>query len=251
MAVHAGEPRERQDQVWRRSAVTAGYRAIRDAVPFVEAQFEVMDRLLNVAGVSVRRLLDLGSGDGIAAAAVAERQPVECAVLVDFSEPMMAAARARFISRDSGPEVEFVLGDLRLMDWHGRVVAAGPYDAIVSRYAIHHLPDEDKQALYRQVLGWLVPGGMFVNIEHVSSATELYGAAHDRLMIDSIVMANGPDADAAAIEDRYWSREDAHANILAPVDVQKRWLTDIGFVDVDCAFKAFELAVFSGRRSCA
>lgn len=251
MATRTGKPGERHDAVWRRPAVMSGYHAIRDAVPFVEAQFEVMHRLLNMAGLRVRRLLDLGSGDGIAAAAVADRQPVECAVLVDFSEPMLAAAQARFNSHDPEPKVEFVVGDLRSANWHGRVGAAGPYDAIVSRYAIHHLPDEDKQALYSQLLGWLVPGGMFINIEHVSSATELYEAAHDRLMIDSIVAAGGPDADAAVIEDHYRSREDAHANILAPVDVQTRWLTDIGYVDVDCAFKAFELAVFSGRRPSA
>ncbi len=247
MATHAGESTERHDQVWQRPAVASGYHDIRDGVPFVEAQFEVMHRLLDAAGIRVRKLLDLGSGDGIVTAVIAERHPAECAVLVDFSEPMMAAAHARFGSEDSGSKVDFVVGDLRSANWHDRVVAAGPYDAVISRYAIHHLPDEDKRALYMEVVGWLVPGGMFVSIEHVSSASELYEAAHDRLMSGSVVAADGADADAAAIENRYWTRENAQANILAPVDVQTGWLIDIGFVDVDCAFKAFELAVFSGR----
>jgi tRNA (cmo5U34)-methyltransferase len=222
MVTHTGEPTGRRDRDWQRPAVASGYQAIRDGVPFVDAQFEVMHRLFDVARIRVRRLLDLGSGDGIVTAVIAERHPVAHAVLVDFSESMMAAAHARFPSRASGPKADFVPGDLRAVDWHDRVVAAGPYDAVVSRYAIHHLPDEDKRALYMEVLGWLVPGGMFVNIEHVSSASDLYEAAHDRLMIESIVAAEGPDADAAAIEKRYWTREDAQANILAPVDVQTR-----------------------------
>ena len=251
MPTHSGEPTERRDRVWQQPAVAAGYHAIRDGVPFVDAQLEVMHRLLDAAAIRVRTLLDFGFGDGIVTDVIAERHPVAHAVLVDFPESMMAAAYARFSSGGSGPRVDFVLGDLRAVDLHNRVIAEGPFDAVVSRYAIHHLPDEDKRALYMSVLGWLVPGGIFVNIEHVSSASELHEAAHDRLMIDSIVAAEGTEANAAVIENRYRAREDAQANILAPVDVQTRWLTDIGFVDVDFAFKAFELAVFSGRRPVA
>ena len=37
-------------------------------------------------------------------------------------------------------------------------------------------------------------------------------------------------------------------NILAPVGDQCDWLREIGFEDVDCYFKIFELAVFGGRK---
>jgi len=43
-------------------------------------------------------------------------------------------------------------------------------------------------------------------------------------------------------------RPDKSANILAPVETQYRWLRRIGFVEVDCYFKHFELAVFGERR---
>ena len=46
-------------------------------------------------------------------------------------------------------------------------------------------------------------------------------------------------------------RADKAANILAPVDDQCRWLREIGFADVDCYFKAFELALFGGRKPSA
>jgi tRNA (cmo5U34)-methyltransferase len=34
----------------------------------------------------------------------------------------------------------------------------------------------------------------------------------------------------------------------APVERQCEWLRDVGYADVDCFFKVFELAVFGGRR---
>ena len=38
------------------------------------------------------------------------------------------------------------------------------------------------------------------------------------------------------------------ANILASVEEQCRWLHEIGFQDVDCFWKYFELAIFGGFR---
>jgi hypothetical protein len=46
----------------------------------------------------------------------------------------------------------------------------------------------------------------------------------------------------------YYDRPDKSANILAPVERQCTWLREIGFTDVDCYLKVFELAVFGGRR---
>jgi tRNA (cmo5U34)-methyltransferase len=238
----------RTDLIWRRASVTSEYHASRKGIPFADAHFGIMHRLFDAAGISIRNLLDLGAGDGIATAVVAERQPVECAMLVDFSLPMMDAAKERFAPTNQGPKASFVLGDFRETDWHEQVASAGPFDAVVSRFAIHHIPDEDKRALYGAVLQWLAPGGMFVNIEHVSSASDLYHQAHERLMIDSIIAVQDSEVDAANVAATYRARQDAGANILAPVDAQMAWLTEAGFADVDCAFKAFELAVFSGRR---
>jgi hypothetical protein len=47
----------------------------------------------------------------------------------------------------------------------------------------------------------------------------------------------------------YVSRPDRADNILALVEDQCRWLRDIGFRDVDCFWKYFELAIFGGRRA--
>jgi hypothetical protein len=50
------------------------------------------------------------------------------------------------------------------------------------------------------------------------------------------------------VEREYDERPDQHANKLAPVEDQLAWLREIGFEDVDCPFKYFELAVLVGRK---
>jgi hypothetical protein len=50
------------------------------------------------------------------------------------------------------------------------------------------------------------------------------------------------------IADEYYHRPDKAANILAEVETQCKWLREIGYVDVDCFFKIFELALFGGVR---
>ncbi len=52
----------------------------------------------------------------------------------------------------------------------------------------------------------------------------------------------------AEIADSFHHRPDKAANRLAPVWKQLDWLSEIGFDEVDCGFKVFELAVFGGRR---
>jgi 16S rRNA G1207 methylase RsmC len=44
------------------------------------------------------------------------------------------------------------------------------------------------------------------------------------------------------------NRLDKSDNILAPVSAQCDWLSSIGYEDVDCFFKCFELAIFGGRK---
>ena len=51
------------------------------------------------------------------------------------------------------------------------------------------------------------------------------------------------------VDEEYYSRPDKAANLLAPVESQCKWLREIGFVDVDCYLKVFELALFGGLKA--
>lgn len=246
MAETSTVPGVRRDVIWRKADTTANYHRSRPGVPFAEAQFDIVERVLRAHDVEVGRLLDLGCGDGIATQAMIDRFPVNRAVLVDFSEPMLDAARDRFAASDA--DVGIVAGDMLGSDWLPSVRPVAPFDLVISRYAIHHLPHERKQSLYAEILDLLRPGGMFVNIEHVSSPNLEYQAAFDRMLVEGIHALAGDRQTIEDAERAYRNRQDADTNILAPVETQCDWLRKIGFVDVDCSFKALELAVFGGRK---
>jgi SAM-dependent methyltransferase len=110
-----------------------------------------------------RRILDLGTGDGRLLALLGRDRPAMHGVGVDFSAPMLAAAHERFA------------GDVRIdlveHDLAEPLPALGSFDAVVSSFAIHHLEDERKRALYGEAFELLEPGGVLANFEHVASPT--------------------------------------------------------------------------------
>jgi tRNA (cmo5U34)-methyltransferase len=220
---------------------------VRGGIPFAADQLDIMLRVLGSAKGPIRRFLDLGCGDGTLAQAVLGRFPEAEAVLVDFSEPMLAAARERLI--DASPTV--LQADFGRRDWTEKVEALAPFDAVVSGYAIHHQSDERKRKVYGEIYALLAPGGVFVNVEHVAPSTARVSSLSDDLFIDSLTAHNrkmGGQKTRDQIAADYVHRPDKAANVLAPVEDQCAWLRTIGFADVDCYFRVFELAVFGGFR---
>ena len=163
-----------------------------------------------------------------------------------FFRTHAGAARRRL--GEYGGRAEYVPADYAVPEWVEAVRPFAPFDAAISGFSIHHQPDDRKQRVYGEIYALLATGGVFVNIEHVSSPTEWLTALYDELFVDRL-HAIHPAATRAELAARYYNRSDKAANILAPVEVQCQWLREIGFTDVDCYLKIFELAVFGGRKA--
>jgi tRNA (cmo5U34)-methyltransferase len=164
------------------------------------------------------RVLDLGCGDGRLTALVLAAYPESTATCVDMSEPMLAAASERFRGDD---RVTFVAHDL-----DDPLPFDGPFDAIVTSLAVHHVSDARKAALCAEAAGLLAPGGVFANLEIVASPTR---ALHDRW------------------RDEMGARDDP-ADVLRDMASQLEWMSDAGLVDVDCIWKWRSLALLRGER---
>ncbi len=204
--------------LWQSAEHALGYLARADAIPHrTEGEAELLAWLPR----PVSRVLDLGSGDGRLLALVRLARPEATAVALDFSPTMLERLRVRFA--DAPVSVVSHSLDDPLPD------SLGAFDAIVSSFAIHHVTDARKRALYEEVFARLAPGGVFCNLEHVSSATP---ALHDRFL---------------ACLDLSPGDEDP-SNKLLDVETQLAWLQEIGFVDVDCHWKWRELALLAGTR---
>ena len=177
-----------------------------------------------------------------------EEYPFARGYLIDESDPVLQTAQRHLSAyRD---RLHFVRADLLQTAWTADVAEGGPFDAIVSAFAIDHLPPPRKRALFREFLGLLQPGGIFINIEHVASATRWTESAWDDYTIDAIFgdqLRNAPGKPRAEVARAYFA-ESSQGNAQAPLEVQSDWLREIGFENVDCYLKVQELAVFGGQR---
>lgn len=194
------------------------YLARADRIPH-RAEGEAV--LLESIPKSAQRILDLGTGDGrLLARTLIDRQNTR-GVALDFSPTMLDLARKRFQSNDRVEVIEHNL-DNPLPD-------LGSFDAIVSSFAIHHCTDERKRALYSEIHAALAPDGVFCNLEHVAPASPIL---HERFLQEMGIRPADEDP----------------SNKLASVDLQLRWLREIGFEHVDCHWKWLELALFGGTK---
>jgi len=175
--------------------------------------------LLELVPKEAERILDLGSGSGRLLKLVREDRPQAEFVALDFSSHMLEALHQQF---DGEPKVTVVAHDFSLP-----LPLLGTFDAVISSFAIHHVTDERKRSLYAEIFDRLRPGGVFCNLEHVSSPTE-------RLHLEFLRHIGTTPA-----------QEDA-ANKLLDLETQLTWLREIGFRDVDCLWKWRELALFAG-----
>ncbi|HEX5616680.1 MAG TPA: class I SAM-dependent methyltransferase [Acidimicrobiia bacterium] len=203
--------------LWVEPAWAERYLAERDAIPHRAEGFAVLFELIDAP----RRVLDLGTGDGLLLAMVLDRAPEATGVALDFQPEMLRRAHERFAGDARVSIVQHDLDD-RLPD-------LGTFDLVVSSFAIHHVVDERKRVLAREVFERLEPGGLFANLEHVASAT---APLHEEFL--------------AAIGKT--PAQDDPSNKLAAVEDQLEWLRDVGFADVDCFWKWRELALLAGWR---
>lgn len=234
--------------VWKdQELVTTFLTGVRAALPNAADQLDVMLRVLSSTGRPIERVLDLGSGSGVLAGAILDRFPDVELLLADFSQPMLDAARAHFAS----PPHTLRMVDFSLPSWVDDVRDRAPFDAVVSGFAIHHQPDESKRRIYAEIYDLLAPGAPFIHIEHVSSASPWIEHQFNELLIDRMYAYDqqiGGGRTREQVAHDYVYRPDKDANILAPLETQLSWLRQLGYADVDCLFKVYELCLFMGRK---
>lgn len=204
----------------------------RRLIPPFDAFYGTAVAALELAGRPLRRMLDLGAGTGLLSRRVAETHPAVELTLLDGAPAMLEQAREAL-----GTRADYVVGQL------SEALPAGPWDAVVSALAIHHLDDPGKRDLFARVHAALAPGAVFVNAEQVAAPTaffdDVYAAWHERSAFES---------GATQVE---WSASHARKALDFCVSVERQldWLRAAGFADADCLFQDHCFAVLVARRA--
>ena len=220
---------------------------VRGAIPGAYLQLEIITKLISAWCPSPSRILDLGCGDGILGRILFAMYPSAYTFFGDFSDSMLDKVRQKI---DTDRRAKIVQTDFATSEWRKDVETGTPFDIIVSGFSIHHQPDARKRDLYSEIYGLLNKGGVFLNLDQVKSKTASTSEIFDSFFLDHIrrsLSKSDQNEVMSQIEKAYY--EDKKENIPAPVEIQCQWLRDIGFEDVDCFFKTFELALFGGRKT--
>ena len=202
--------------LWSNAEHSKGYLERADSIPH---RREGEATLLEFLPERIGRFLDLGSGGGRLLGLVKATRPNAEAVAVDFSAAMLEVLRDAYRGDAKTSIVEH--------DLSTPLPELGKFDAVVSSFAIHHVTHERKRSLYREIFGVINPGGVFLNLEHVASATP---RLHESFLTQLDLTPETEDP----------------SNKLLHLELQLSWLREIGFTDVDCHWKWRELALLAG-----
>lgn len=199
--------------------------------------FRIMLGLLPFEQSAPFRVLDIGTGQGFVAGLVLDAFPEARAIGLDVSEPMMQIARKRMAVY--GDRFSYCLGDFVDGDLPGDVGA--PFDVAVSSRAIHHLPPEKKQLLYRSIYRALNPGGCFFDLDSAAPPDdylrERIRAAGRYLQGESA--ERGPErAGRIPLAGHYFITVGEHM----------RFLREAGFTSVDLFWKRLGMTLLGGYK---
>lgn len=184
---------------------------------------EAEEVLLDFIPNSVRRVLDLGTGDGRLIRLLKRKIPTVKVVAIDFSPPMLKILKEQFRNDKSITIIEHNLDS--------SLPKVGNFDAVVSSLSLHHLKHDRKKYLYSGIYSILSPGSVFCNFDHFASKSLRMSRYFRKLM----GRQRAPNKD--------------HEKRLTYVDTEIDWLTRIGFQDVDCYWKWLQFAVIISFKS--
>lgn len=86
------------------------------------------------------------------------------------------------------------------------VASGSPFDIVVSGFAIHHRPDDEKRRIYSEIFESLAPGGIFLNLDPVASRALAGEELFDEFFVDHLHRfhrAASPQKSRQEISDTY------------------------------------------------
>ncbi|MDO0824164.1 class I SAM-dependent methyltransferase [Desulfosporosinus nitroreducens] len=178
-------------------------------------------------------VLDVGAGTGLLSFLILKKFPNANLTLIDISEKMLEVAKVRF---KGNLNVTYINDDYTNYKFNEK------YDVIISSLSIHHLTEDEKKQLYRNIYACLNENGVFINADQVLGETPFIESLYKR---DWKYKVENSGLSKEEILSAY---ERVKLDKMSTLDDQINWLKGIGFTDVDCVYKYFNFVVIYGRK---
>lgn len=175
-----------------------------------------------------KTVLDLGAGTGLLTSFWYRHFPESGYILMDEAEEMLGIARRRFAGCGN---VVFETGN------YADHLPANDFDAVISALSIHHLEDEAKSLLFRNLRNRLPAGGLFVNYDQFCASDERMNDWFSCYWEDGLARSGLNGDDLALWRDR--QKLDRECSVSAEI----RMLREAGFSSVECVFSRQKFAV--------
>lgn len=178
-----------------------------------------------------KTILDLGAGTGLLTEMILKKFPKSEFTLLDVSDEMLEQAKLRF---SGNYNVKYLIGD------YSKTIFDEKYDAVISALSIHHLEDNDKHLLFRNIYNSLNHGGIFINgdqfrSKHPEIESWIINSWKQKIETSNL---NRTDIDAAYQRMKLDKPSTVHENL--------EWMEDAGFQDVELMYKYYPFGVIVG-----
>jgi tRNA (cmo5U34)-methyltransferase len=203
------------------------------------------------------RVLDLGAGTGALSLELLNRYPNASVTCVDYSEAMITHAKEQ-LAKFTG-KVTFTQVNLRNPGWSKSL--DGCFDAVVSSFVTHTMPDSVKE-LYEELYGLVKSEGYFLSCDIYSPPGMVFAKIYHRISLEDvqyrIKMKTGVERSLSEVEELLRERREkylaffqdsADAGLKKPTVMEHlALLKEIGFDEVDCLLKYKSNAIIGGFR---
>lgn len=173
-------------------------------------------------------ILDLGAGTGLLTKMYYDIFPSADYTLVDISEDMLTVAKKRF---NGLPNFKFITSD------YSSAMPDGRFDFITSALSIHHLSEQDKAALYKNIFSILPDHGVFINFDQFCPASPVMNDLYNKWWYAEVIKTGLSNEEFEKwMERRKIDKENT-------VDETKQMLIDAGFAIVECIYSYMKFGV--------
>ncbi|HEY5273392.1 MAG TPA: class I SAM-dependent methyltransferase [Acidimicrobiales bacterium] len=205
------------------------------------SHWQILSELLPYDDSDSFTFLDLGAGTGAATRTILELYPQSESILAEYS-PQMIAEGERALESYKG-RFRYVEFDMLVGEWPAAIPSG--LDAVVTSLCIHHMPDDRKQGLFREIFERLAPGGWYLNYDPVTSEDAIVEAVWQHTNDRGHPNAAEHREHRSPLEQARWQN---HVRYMIPLDRQLDYFRAAGFEGVDVYWKHLENVVYGGRR---